>query len=1074
MDNRPHGPRRRLKEKDGRVRKRRREKPAQSSERKRRKRAAVNLTLRLRPSTPVLKRLSKDLSSVKKRISQNDTDNLAKYCEELNFPWLHANTLMHAAILQGKAPNDAWAAARAADFRTNQICLVPSRIPKIDDVRSLCELLHKRLSEVETKFLNGDVEVLEKLYETKLAGSCLRLFMELAKSSKLTDEIDILRCIEVFLSMELGAAKPFPSKCTANLMVHELAKSGVLVNVFKSFVEVYGSRLEDISDELRWCVNTVLATPLLFFTPLKVFPHIREDVRKHLKASAAEILEYSTSSLFGAFIVDIARFPAKRKETWLDRYIPTILNAILRLRAKLESDSHRAIMDVVLRELGDAAADVKKYVSSVKILSLVNHKVDVLFAALCTDNVQQDLLRCKEKRGIFCGHVERLYGSLTPMFHGRPVLLPERQAEKAFGWPAQELDYDPYAVSAAHERTVARVLGFCVELTGYLDFNVLHAIASSKSESNIGRVFKWLFRLQRCARRTIQLENGKHMEIITRDDANAFSIQLEQVRAEVLRLKTVVKPPKKPVAATIGPRITFPPITTSKDFAKVISSKRKVEHFDNDPNVLSFLSEQVKDNAHELLSRFDPKFEHPPRWSLLDRNHYVEPAKPKPEHKVSGMCRCLSKPGQLKCNDSFCENIAMKVECSIKCGEDCANRRLQRGVTAKVRVINAGEKGLGLVPTKDLKKGDLVGEYCGEVINEEEFHRRVQLYQEEMHFYFMTLSQDLTIDASRRSGIVRYINHSCEPNCETQKWNTGREDRIAIIANRDIRAGEELTFDYAARALSVNDKLCLCGSEKCREKLTTQDERLTESIQEGAPRRSLNRREKKLALAYRHLHTARKLTKEAKQAHAKRKEMEVDTKAVEEWKEKQRRARQSFRIPRKQSKFQPAVPRTGSKKEEIVASGTAVARPSIGWQNRKRQWGFDNVKDTKPKKTKADKPEKASRRNVFQPHERADDIRRRQREQGLATGRYRNRQKKHKTDEERRIEEYDSANSDYSVISDGVPEPEDAWEYEIPELHSLNPYRLNGGAYGEASCRIDAGKFSNVHAERKYNDNSRR
>ena len=1091
MDRRPPDARRRRKEKDARARKRRREKPAQaflpsrSHERKRRKRASVELTLRLRPPMPVMLRLSTDLSTVKKRISQRETDYLAKYCEKLNFPWLNANTMMHTAILRGHPCDEAWAAARIYDRTSCQKLVVPAMVPKVKDLRSLCDLMHRHLSEAKAKFVGGDTEVLEKLYGTKLARSCLRLLMELAKSSKLTDETDlVLQSINIFIWMELASApSKAPSKC-ANLMVHELAKRSVLVKVYKLLVQGYGSRLESLDSEMRWCVNTVMATVFIHHRIslpfLKNRSGVPTTVSTYHSGICGETFDLdramsTTNALFGAFVVDIARFPAKNKDSWLKPYIPTVLNAILRLRAKLDSASHQAIMDVVLRELGDAAADVKKYVNSAEIQSLVNHKVDVLFAALCTDNIQQDLLRCKKKRGIFCGHVERLYNSLTPMFHGRPVLCPERQAEKTFGWPAQELDYDPYAVCGAHERTVARALGFCFQLTGYLDFNVLHAIASSKSESNIGRVFKWLFRLQRCARRTIQLENGKHMEIITRDEANAFSIQLERVRAEVIRLKTVENPPKKPVAAKNGPRIMFPPITTSKDFAKVISSKRKVEHFDNDPNVLSFLSKKLKDNAHELLSRFCNSCVLPFNWSFLERNHYVEPAKPKPGHEASGMCRCLSKAGEHKCNDGSCENVAMKSECSVKCGEDCANRRLQRGVTAKVRVINAGEIGLGLVPTKDLKKGDLVGEYCGEVINEAEFRRRVQLYQEEVHSYFMALSQDLKIDASRRSGITRYINHSCEPNCESQKWNTGGEDRIAIIANRDIKAGEELTFDYAARVLSLNDKPCLCGSDECRKKLATRDERLTGIVREGAGSRNSNRREKKVALGHRHLRTARKLAKEAKEAHAKRKEMEVDEKAVEEWKEKQKIGRQSFRIPRKVSKFQPAAPRAGNKKEEIVASGRAGVRPTIGWQSRKRQWGFENATDTTAKKAKTDKPERAPRKNVFQPHERADEIRRRrEREQRRVAERLGIRVQKRKTDEERRIDEYDSANSDYSEISDGVPEPEDSWEYDVPELYLLNPYALNGGTYGEASGRIDAGKFSNVYAERKFDAHSRR
>lgn len=60
----------------------------------------------------------------------------------------------------------------------------------------------------------------------------------------------------------------------------------------------------------------------------------------------------------------------------------------------------------------------------------------------------------------------------------------------------------------------------------------------------------------------------------------------------------------------------------------------------------------------------------------------------------------------------------------------------------------------------------------------------------------MTLSDDYVIDATKRGNIARFINHSCYPNSETQKWIVNGERRIGIFSKQDIMCDEEITFDY--------------------------------------------------------------------------------------------------------------------------------------------------------------------------------------------------------------------------------------------------------------------------------------
>lgn len=67
----------------------------------------------------------------------------------------------------------------------------------------------------------------------------------------------------------------------------------------------------------------------------------------------------------------------------------------------------------------------------------------------------------------------------------------------------------------------------------------------------------------------------------------------------------------------------------------------------------------------------------------------------------------------------------------------------------------------------------------------------------------MALEGDFLIDATGKANFARFINHSCEPNCETQKWTTqgeghgfGGKTVVGIFAIRDIEVGEELSYDY--------------------------------------------------------------------------------------------------------------------------------------------------------------------------------------------------------------------------------------------------------------------------------------
>ena len=71
------------------------------------------------------------------------------------------------------------------------------------------------------------------------------------------------------------------------------------------------------------------------------------------------------------------------------------------------------------------------------------------------------------------------------------------------------------------------------------------------------------------------------------------------------------------------------------------------------------------------------------------------------------------------------------------------------------------------------------------------------------------------IDSGREGNIARFMNHSCNPNCETMTWSVNGEKRIGIYSLRDIEPREELTFNYQLMQTGVTKTKCLCNEPNC-------------------------------------------------------------------------------------------------------------------------------------------------------------------------------------------------------------------------------------------------------------------
>ncbi|GAX78574.1 hypothetical protein CEUSTIGMA_g6014.t1, partial [Chlamydomonas eustigma] len=168
-----------------------------------------------------------------------------------------------------------------------------------------------------------------------------------------------------------------------------------------------------------------------------------------------------------------------------------------------------------------------------------------------------------------------------------------------------------------------------------------------------------------------------------------------------------------------------------------------------------------------------------------------------------------------------CINRLLCIECVpgfCPCEEHCTNQVFSKKQFAKLDVKRAGPKGFGLFAAEDIKAGQFIIEYVGEVLEEEEYLRRKEFYQEvgQRHYYFMNIGNGEVIDACRKGNNARFINHSCDPNCETQKWLIRGELAIGLFALKDMAAGDELTFDYNFERYGDKPIRCHCSTKTCR------------------------------------------------------------------------------------------------------------------------------------------------------------------------------------------------------------------------------------------------------------------
>ncbi|XP_048186238.1 histone-lysine N-methyltransferase NSD3 isoform X3 [Perognathus longimembris pacificus] len=189
---------------------------------------------------------------------------------------------------------------------------------------------------------------------------------------------------------------------------------------------------------------------------------------------------------------------------------------------------------------------------------------------------------------------------------------------------------------------------------------------------------------------------------------------------------------------------------------------------------------------------------------------------------LSEIPRCNCKPAdENPCGlESECLNRMLQYECHPQvcpAGDRCQNQCFTKRLYPDAEVIKTERRGWGLRTKRSIKKGEFVNEYVGELIDEEECRLRIKRAHENSvtNFYMLTVTKDRIIDAGPKGNYSRFMNHSCNPNCETQKWTVNGDVRVGLFALCDIPAGMELTFNYNLDCLGNGRTACHCGADNC-------------------------------------------------------------------------------------------------------------------------------------------------------------------------------------------------------------------------------------------------------------------
>lgn len=115
--------------------------------------------------------------------------------------------------------------------------------------------------------------------------------------------------------------------------------------------------------------------------------------------------------------------------------------------------------------------------------------------------------------------------------------------------------------------------------------------------------------------------------------------------------------------------------------------------------------------------------------------------------------------------------------------------------------------GTGGFARVDIRRGKRIIEYVGRKISKEES----QLELKKFNVFIFTLNDQYDIDGNVAWNPARFLNHSCHPNCEVEIVR----GRIWVVTRRNVKAGEELTYNYSYDIEDYEEHPCHCGAPRC-------------------------------------------------------------------------------------------------------------------------------------------------------------------------------------------------------------------------------------------------------------------
>ncbi len=187
-------------------------------------------------------------------------------------------------------------------------------------------------------------------------------------------------------------------------------------------------------------------------------------------------------------------------------------------------------------------------------------------------------------------------------------------------------------------------------------------------------------------------------------------------------------------------------------------------------------------------------------------------------------------------------------------------KKTSRRRTPLFEVRHSPIHGYGVFAARRIRKGTTVIEYLGDRVSHVKADARYEDKDpNDNHTFLFTVDSRTVIDAGVNGNDARYINHACDPNCESTTLNK----RIFIEAIRTIQPGEELSYDYQIQRDSDDapnvDEIyaCRCGAAKCRGSMLEAPKRARKKPHR-APRRAAGKAPGAGKKAAAHEHTSRR------------------------------------------------------------------------------------------------------------------------------------------------------------------------------------------------------------------------